>query len=122
MSIKVNPKEFIIPRSFSTALMDVTNGIRNKDGILNKVVAEGIYPMITTISLIETVVMSIFTALSLFTLPFTSECFNYCFEELKSSSFAIIWSVFNIFINPFCSKVAVYEMQAREIASRLFSL
>jgi hypothetical protein len=122
MLIQENPKQWIIPRSFSTALIAENNGFRNRPGILNKVVAEGIYPMITTISLIETVVSFIFTALSLLILPFTTECFNYCFEELKSSSFAIIWSVFNIFLNPFCSKVAEYEMHAREIASRLFVL
>lgn len=117
-----HPKEFIIPRSFSTALLMINNDFRNRQGILNKVIAEGIYPIITTVSLIEVVVSSIFTALSIFTLPITDKCFKCCFEHLKSSSFAIIWSLFNFIINPFCNKVATYEMHARLIASRLFVL
>ncbi|NGX56126.1 MAG: hypothetical protein K1060chlam5_00361 [Candidatus Anoxychlamydiales bacterium] len=113
-----------ISKSLSAALMQPVNYLRNKPSILPKVAAQAVYPVITTVALVETAVATVFTALSTLSLPFTSKIFNNSAEWLKSSSFAIVWSVFNFLINPFCYRVAEFESTAKQIvlSGRFFEI
>jgi hypothetical protein len=104
-----------VPRSNSLAsgLMMSINLHRNNPGILSKAKAQVVYPFVTIVALVESVVNSCFTMLS--TLPFIDAYFKSSVEQLKSSLFTIIWSLFSFLINPFCRTIVADENSAKEI-------
>ena len=107
----------LIPRSLSAAVMQAVNHYRNDRTFGSKIIAQAAYQIIATAALVETVAATAITVLSTLSLPFTKNYFNVSVEWLKSSSFAVVWSVFNFIINPFCYRVAEYESTAKIIAS-----
>lgn len=59
----------------------------------DRIQARFTFPVIGLVAIVETVVVSIFTMLSILTLPFTKKYNENCIKRLKSSSFTILWSL-----------------------------
>ena len=100
---------------------NVMSGIifhRNQPGSFKKAQAQIALPFVTVAATIETVVASIFTLLSTLALPATNVYFNGSIKLLKSSSFTILWSIVDFFMNPFCYVLAAEEEHAMGIAVR----
>lgn len=103
--------------SFSSSLMLGTTCYRNQPGVCKKSFAQGVYPIITVVAAIETVAALIFCTLSLPLYPCSSSPLKESVIWLKSSSFTILWSFTDFFLNPFLHVLAANESQARALAS-----
>lgn len=105
--------------SLSTTLVVQTASYQNQDKI-NKYLSQIAFAIIPMIALVETAAALTFTALSLIAYPCSSKPLEFSVKWLKSSSFAIIWSLVNFCINPLskfllCERLIVSEQEARQM-------
>lgn len=104
--------------SLSSSLIFGLSLYHNQAGCLNKVLSTPGYALIGVISVIETAVALIFSAIAiaLFDHSGSNKSLNFCTEWVKSSSFAIIWSLVDALISPITRVVVADEASARKIA------
>jgi len=88
--------------------------------VVKRISAEIGILFLTTTALIETVVYSVFSLLSL---PLTSiydQPYKFFEKRLESSSFTVIWGLFDAIVyNPFFEILAIEEFEAREFAQAI---
>ncbi len=103
--------------SVSSGMMLGITLYRNHSGLGGKIVAELSYAVTAIVALVETVAATAFCALSFIFYPFSTPLFNSSFdrslEQLKSSSFTIIWSLFDVAVNPIARVLVADEKSAR---------
>lgn len=104
------------PNSFSSAMMQGIISYRNKQGFVNKLQAGMAFGSMLETAFAETIFAS-------FTMMFSVIFFQYSsiqnnFEWLKSSSFCILWSVFNIIANFFNDTLPASEQEAKNSFNR----
>jgi len=101
--------------SCSSAMMLHSTVLRNDSDITGKVVGQIGYGLTCGISIIETIVALAASALSLLAYPVSSTPLTYASKWLSSSTFSIVWSFVDFFLNPFVWRLVADERSAREI-------
>lgn len=100
--------------SLSTTLIAKTMYYQNQ-GKINSYLSQLALAIIPVIALVETAAALTFTTLSLVAYPFSSKPLDFSVKWLKSSAFAIIWSLVDFCINPFYGSMVVSEQEARQM-------
>lgn len=98
--------------SISSFFIAHTSYQRNHNKI-DKFTAQLGFSACVAISLIEAVAAASFFSLSIFTYPLSSKPLGFTSMWLKSSTFAVCWSVVDFCINPFCEVLIVSEAEAQ---------
>lgn len=88
---------------------------RHCPNIFKVIAAEAGYLFTFAFAIVETVAKTILLTLTVVVMPITTAPMKHAWKELKSSSFAIAWSGFDLLINPFCTDVATSEKQAWDL-------
>ena len=106
--------------SLSSSLMLGVTLYRNQSGVGNKGLAQIGYASIAAVATVETIAALIFCAGSLALYPISSDPLKKSKTWLSSSSFSIIWSTTNFFLNLICTTMIADEPSARQVASSGF--
>lgn len=103
--------------SFSSGLMLGNTLYRNQMGLSNKLLGQTGYALIAVVAVIETIVASCFSLLSLAAYPFSSTPFMLSTTWLGSSAFSFGWSITDFALNLFSGILVADEQSARQILS-----
>jgi hypothetical protein len=109
-----------IPRmnSLSSCLVLGVTLYRNQPGVSNKCLAQLGYAFATAVATVESVAALTFCAGSLALYPMSSIPLRQSISWLSSSSFSIVWSATDFFLNPVFEILVADERSAREMARR----
>lgn len=106
----------------SSLMLGVTLTRNTSDG--GKIFAAVGYPLITMIALVETVVATVFTTLSILAIPLSTDPLRSSIVWLTSSGFTIFWAFFDTILNPFMHTLIANEEAAKQsfVSGRLFQV
>lgn len=110
--------------SLSSALMCGVTVYRNQPAAANKLLAEAGYAVTACVAVIETVAAGILCVGAYLITPLNPSLFDHTAAHLASSSFCIVWSIANLFLNLFADSGTMMadEHHARRAVKNPFLL